>query len=128
VISKTGANDRRSRRHAKSGSARCSTQELRRPANLPSHRSYTELLYIDSAKAFDVVPHEKLFARLYLWCIRGAVLLWMKNFFSARTHHTKVGSFLSDTAALISGVDFSKLASFIRTVKTVDFSKYLWYS
>ena len=37
---------------------------------------------------------------MYVW----VVLLWIKNFFSARTHQTKVGSFLSDTAALISSV------------------------
>ena len=67
-------------------------------------RQQVAIVYIDFAKAFDVVSHEKLFARLYAYGVRGAVLLWIKNFFSSRTHQTKVGSFLSDTAALISGV------------------------
>ena len=36
--------------------------------------------------------------------MHGAILLWIKKFFSARTHQTKVELFISDTAALISGV------------------------
>ena len=67
-------------------------------------RQQVAIVYIDFAKAFDVVSHEKSFARLYAYGVGGAVLLWIKNFFSACTHQTKVGSFLSDTAALISGV------------------------
>jgi len=59
--------------------------------------------YIDFAKAFDGVSHEKLFAGLYAYGVCGTVLLWIKkNFFSARTRQTKVDSFLSDTAAVIS--------------------------
>jgi len=54
------------------------------------------IVYIDFAKAFDVVSGKKLFARLYTYGVRGSVLLWINE--------TKVGSYLSDTAALISGV------------------------
>jgi len=39
------------------------------------------VIYIDFAKAFDVVSHEKLFRRLYSYGIRGSLLSWLKNFF-----------------------------------------------
>jgi len=67
-------------------------------------RQQTDVVYIDFDKAFDVVSHEKLFANLYTYGIRGTVLLWIKSFFTGRTHQTKVGQHFSDIAALISGV------------------------
>jgi len=67
-------------------------------------RQQTAIVYIDFAKAFDVVSHKKLFAKLYTYGIRGTVLLWIKSFFTGRTHQTKVGPHFSDIAALISGV------------------------
>jgi len=60
------------------------------------------IVYIDFSKAFDVVSHPKLFARLYTYGIRGTVLTWLKNFFSSRMHQTKVGTASSDTAMLCS--------------------------
>ena len=36
------------------------------------------IVYIDFSKAFDVVSHPKLFARLYSYGIRGTVLTWLK--------------------------------------------------
>ena len=62
------------------------------------------IVYIDFSKAFDVVSHPKLFARLHSYGVRGTVLLWLKSFFAGRSHQTKVESTLSDTAVLLSGV------------------------
>lgn len=67
-------------------------------------RQQVTIVYIDFAKAFDVVSHNKLFARLNSYGVRGTVLLWLQNFFTNRTHRTKVGTHLSDIADLISGV------------------------
>ena len=67
-------------------------------------RQQVAIVYIDFAKAFDVVSHKKLFARLHAYGVRGPVLLWIQNFFAERTHQTKIGPHLSDTATLISGV------------------------
>ena len=61
-------------------------------------------MYIDCRKAFDVISHSKLMIRLFHYGIRGAVLLWLKNCFTSRTHQTKVDNFLSDVANLLSGV------------------------
>jgi len=44
-------------------------------------RQQTAIVYLDFAKAFDVVSHKKLFAKLYTYGIRGRVLLWKKSFF-----------------------------------------------
>ena len=62
------------------------------------------IAYIDFSKAFDVVSHRKLFARLQSYGISGILLSWLQKFFSDRTHCTKVGAVLSDPTMLISGV------------------------
>ena len=67
-------------------------------------KSQITIVYIDFQKAFDVVCHSKLFAKLFSYGIRGTVLLWLKNFFSDRTLQTKVDASLSDVAQLLSGV------------------------
>lgn len=68
------------------------------------NKQQVSIVYIDFTKAFDVVSHEKLFARLYSYGIRGNLLLFLKKFFSGRCHQTKVGCCLSDVAMLLSGV------------------------
>ena len=67
-------------------------------------RQQVAIVYIEFSKASDVVSHPKLFARLYSYGIRDSVLLWLKNFFTGRTHQTKIGSSFSDICDLISGV------------------------
>jgi len=39
-----------------------------------------------------------------MYGIRGALLTWLQNFFTGRTHRTKLGGHVSDIAQLISGV------------------------
>ena len=68
------------------------------------NRSAVTIAYIDFTRAFDSVSHEKLFARLYMYGIRGNVLQWLQNFFKNRTHQTRVGECLSDVCNLLSGV------------------------
>ena len=72
---------------------------------MQNKRSVT-IAYIDFTRAFDSVglSHGKLFARLYYYGIRGDVLKWLTNFFSDRTHQTRVGQYLSAVAKLLSGV------------------------
>jgi len=49
------------------------------------------VVYTDCSKDFDVVLHEKLFSKLYMYGIRGALLTWLQNFFTGCTHHTMLG-------------------------------------
>jgi len=62
------------------------------------------IAYIDFSRAFDSVSHEKLFVRLSDYGIHGDLLRWLKNFFTQRTHQTRVGFALSELADLLSGV------------------------
>ena len=64
----------------------------------------TIVIYIDFCKAFDVVQHDKLFARLQSYGIDGVLLQWIKNLFCSRTFCTKVNNLLSGVVCLISGV------------------------
>jgi len=59
------------------------------------------VVYVDFAKAFDVVSHKKLFTQLFSYGLCGCVLLRMQNFFAERTHQTKVGTCLSDPVGLV---------------------------
>ena len=38
------------------------------------------IVYIDFTKAFDLVFHQKLFAKLHSYDVRDNVLLWLQNF------------------------------------------------
>jgi len=67
-------------------------------------KQQVSVVYIDFSKAFDVVSHNKLFARLQSYGIAGSLLSWLCNFYSGRTHCTKVGTTLSDISDVISGV------------------------
>ena len=67
-------------------------------------RQQVSAVYIDFSKAFDVVSHNKLLARLYSYGVRGTVLLWIKNFLSNRTQQTRVEVSLSDVVSLLSGI------------------------
>ena len=62
--------------------------------------------YVDFAKAVDVglVSHKKLFLRLYSYGMRGCILAWLQEIFSDRIQCTKVGSVVSEFAALSSRV------------------------
>ena len=68
-------------------------------------RHQVAIVYVDFSrpKAFDVVSHNKLTLRLHSYGVRGAVLLWIKNFLSNRTQQTRVDATLSDVS-LVSGV------------------------
>ena len=44
-----------------------------------------DVIYTDFSKAFDSVPHERLFVKLEAMGIRGDVLRWIKSFLRGRT-------------------------------------------
>jgi len=80
---------------------------------LESHNDWTLCLqnkhgvtvaYIDFSKAFDSVSHKKLFVRLAQYGICGNLLTRLENFFTERSHQTRVNASLSDPSALYSGV------------------------
>jgi hypothetical protein len=60
--------------------------------------------YIDYSKAFDSVNHRKLLTKLSAYGISGNLISWISNFLRGRTQQTKIGTALSQTVSLASGV------------------------
>ena len=54
------------------------------PTELIKSRADVDLVYLDFAKAFDSVPHNRLICKLHPYCISGNLLLWIRNFLSHR--------------------------------------------
>jgi len=61
------------------------------PLSIQNCRGIT-VVYIDLAKVFDTVSHEKLLYRLKSYGIDGNLLSWLRNFLVGRTHCTRVGN------------------------------------
>ena len=62
------------------------------------------LVYLDFAKAFDSVPHNRLICKLHNYGISGNQLLWIRNFLSHRRQQVRVNSTLSNWENVTSGV------------------------
>jgi len=61
-------------------------------------------IYIDFSKAFDTVSHPKIMAKLKSHGITGDLLSIIEDFLHDRSQQTRVGSRLSDTIFLTSGI------------------------
>ena len=66
--------------------------------------SHQTVAYVDFAKAFDTVCHNKLIIKLRPYGIKGELLEWIKDFLAGRSHRTVVGHSLSDVAYISTGV------------------------
>ena len=64
----------------------------------------TDVILLDFSKAFDSVSHERLFAKLDFYGIRGKTLSWIKAFLSNRTQNVSVNGVLSSSRPVVSGV------------------------
>jgi len=60
--------------------------------------------YIDFAKAFDSVSHQKLCHKLLGYGISGNMLTWIENFLSERIQCTRVNDSLSSSRQLLSSI------------------------
>jgi len=67
------------------------------------NKHMTTAVYIDYSKAFDVVPHPKLFYKLFAYGICGSFLAWIKQLLTGRIQNTRVGNSLSESVPLGSG-------------------------
>ena len=68
------------------------------------NRHLVDILYVDFAKAFDTVCHNKLFHKLRSFGINGNLLKWIQDLLTNRTQRTRVGINLSGSCNLTSGV------------------------
>ena len=63
-----------------------------------------DLVYLDFAKAFDLVPHNRLICKLHNYGISRHLLLWIINFSSYRRQNVRVKNNLSNWENVTSGV------------------------
>ena len=66
--------------------------------------SNVELLYLDFAKAFDLVDISILLSKLKNFKITGKLLNWTKSFLKNRQQHVRVNNSLSSQRKVCSGV------------------------
>ena len=65
---------------------------------------YTGAIFLDLRKAFDVVNHDLLVAKLQMHACCSSALLWFKIYLSDRRQCVNIAGTLSDTEVLRSGV------------------------
>ena len=63
-----------------------------------------DVLSLDFSKAFDRVPHERLFCKLDYYGIRGTYLQWIKEFLTDREQRVIIDNEFSAPSTVISGV------------------------
>jgi len=68
------------------------------------YKCLVTVIYIDFSQAFDAVSHDKLLIRLNAYRVTGMLLKWIQEFLSNRTHCIRIGSALSSSTDLFSGV------------------------
>lgn len=94
-----------------------------------------DCIYTDFAKAFDLVDHKILVAKLRTYGIQDPFLSWVSSFLEGRTQIVKIRNFLSEPIAVHSGVPQGSHISpllflvFINDITTVfKYSKVLLFA
>ena len=65
---------------------------------------YTGAIFLDLRKAFDVVNHDLLIAKLQIYGCSPSTLLWFKSFLTDRRQCVNLSGTVSDTEVLSSGI------------------------
>ena len=68
------------------------------------HGIPTDVIYLDYAKAFDTVPHERLIRQISTFGINGLVLEWIRSFLTGRKQQVRVNNSTSSWEPVSSGV------------------------
>ena len=68
------------------------------------NNKFVDIIYLDYAKAFDKVCHNKLIAKLSNIGIVGPILYWIKSFLSNRSQRVRINNAISESAHILSGV------------------------
>ena len=68
------------------------------------HGLISDAVFFDFAKAFDRVPHTPLLHKLSAYGISGPLHNWISTFLSGRTFRVRIGSSLSSSSPVRSGV------------------------
>ena len=68
------------------------------------HRSTVHCLFLDYAKAFDSVPHERLLIKLNAIGVTGTLQKWLRGFLTNRLQRVVINGCYSEWLPVISGV------------------------
>ena len=68
------------------------------------HNIPVDVLYLDYAKAFDTVPHQRLVKQVETFGVTEKALKWIESFLSNRRQKVRVNNDVSDWSPVISGV------------------------
>ena len=63
-----------------------------------------DCIYLDFAKAFDTVPHQRLLLKLNAYGVRGNIHKWISNFLNERKQRVRLGSSCSQWMEVKSGI------------------------
>jgi hypothetical protein len=66
--------------------------------------SSTDAIIIDFSKAFDLVPHDRLFTKIAASGVDSRVVIRIREFLLGRTQRVRVGGHLSEEVRVTSGV------------------------
>ena len=69
-----------------------------------NNRLTTHCIFIDFAKAFDSVPHQRLLMKLKAYGIDGSMLKWFSSFLTTRQQRVVINGCASDWSPVLSGV------------------------
>jgi hypothetical protein len=68
------------------------------------HNIPIDILYLDYAKAFDTVPHERLLNQISSFGIKGNTLGWIRSFLTGRRQKVRINEEVSSWKSVDSGV------------------------
>lgn len=81
----------------------------------------TILILLDYSKAFDIINHELLLAKLYYYGLSDSAINWFENYLSNRSQIVKAGGQLSNEMSITKGVpQGSILGPLLFTIFTSD--------
>jgi hypothetical protein len=63
-----------------------------------------DIFYLDFAKAFDKVPHERLLLKLAVKGVTGRILNWIRNWLTGRTQWVVLNGARSESSDVDSGI------------------------
>ena len=85
----------------------CTTQLLEMMEDFTDYydeRIPFDCVYLDFAKAFDRVPHQRLLTKLYNIGVRGKIFGWITDFLSSRKQRVVVNNSVSQWTSVVSGI------------------------
>ena len=68
------------------------------------HNIPIDILYLDYAKAFDTVPHQRLLNQVESFGITGKTLQWIRSFLSNRKQKVRTNGVESSWSSVMSGI------------------------